>query len=183
MACTWGLMPRMCFARDVLRYVMGFGVIRFMLYTSNLYLGWRSVFETRWICFNIEVYFCWGMVGHVCVCVCLELSCICDLTMYYFQNKMVPARCFLVRVARCFLVRVDDRAFLVGKDMLCFFQTMETPMASLVLPLPKRPSASSWWIFGRAHHLLNTSRFCWLYQVVSILSLYTMYYIKHHETI
>ena len=27
MACTWGLMPRMCFARDVLRYVMGFGVL------------------------------------------------------------------------------------------------------------------------------------------------------------
>ena len=47
LTCTRGLKSPMCFARDVLRYVMGFGVIRFMLYTSytsNLYLGWRSMF-------------------------------------------------------------------------------------------------------------------------------------------
>ena len=31
LTCTWGLPSLMCFARDVLHYVMGFGVVRFML--------------------------------------------------------------------------------------------------------------------------------------------------------
>lgn len=89
------------------------------------------------------------------------------------KNKMVPARFFLVRVY--------DRAFLVGTDMLCFFPNNGDSDGLVGSPAPKT-TISSWWIFGHGHHLLNTSRFCWLYQVVLILSLYTMYINVLHQT-
>ena len=66
-------MSQMCFGRDVLRYVMGFGVVRFTL-TCAIGLTSRMCFARDVLRFR---YWVWGSTSHVNSCTCGLASRMC----------------------------------------------------------------------------------------------------------